>query len=107
MSTHMRWSELDSSIFTPEQRASRKQKAIADYKRELGIPDLRKYRNVTQVALAKKMKLSQSTVAGIEGRSDVQLLTLSRYIKALGGELQISAVFPDAIVALATPKSKS
>jgi len=40
-------------------------------------------------------------VSRLEGRSDVYLSTLRSYVEALGGHLEIAAVFPDERVAIA------
>ena len=50
---------------------------------------------MTQTQLAAQLSLSQSRVSRIEREEDVQLSTLRRYVQALGGELELRAVFPD------------
>jgi len=40
------------------------------------------------------MGTSQSHVAQVEARDDVYLSTLFAYVRALGGDLRIEAVFP-------------
>ena len=62
----------------------------------MGYAALRKARELTQVEIAEKLGISQSSVAGIESRTELQISTLAKYIRALGGELQMLAVFPDA-----------
>ena len=57
---------------------------------------LREERGLTQVVLAARMGVRQSTISGIERRDDVQFSTLRRVIEALGGKLEILASFPDA-----------
>ena len=57
---------------------------------------LREERGLTQVELAARMGVRQSTISGIERRDDVQFSTLRRVIEALGGKLEILASFPDA-----------
>ena len=57
---------------------------------------LREERGLTQMELAARMGVRQSTISGIEHRNDVQFSTLRRVIEALGGKLEILASFPDA-----------
>lgn len=49
-------------------------------------------------------RTSSPTVSRIEREEDVYLSTLRRYVAALGGELEINAVFPDRTVSLVAPR---
>ncbi len=77
---------------------NRRQK-IAERVREAiaGMPldELRKARQMTQVKLAQSLGVNQGEVSKIEHRTDLYLSTLSEYVEALGGRLEIRAVFPD------------
>lgn len=69
---------------------------IAKQKMEgVRLADLRKAKKLTQVQLAKRLKIDQSNVSRIErGKFDgVEVKTLKRYIKALGGEIEIRINF--------------
>jgi len=70
--------------------------------RDLGHPSvfhqLREARNLTQVNLAKVLNVNQGAVSKMEKRTDMYLSTLRSYIKAMGGDLQIKAVFPEGEV---------
>ena len=59
------------------------------------LQKLRSTRKITQTSLAKVLKVSQSEVSKIENRADVYVSTLSNYVEAMGGQLEIRAVFPD------------
>ena len=50
---------------------------------------------MTQARLAETLGVKQGEVSKIEHRTDVYLSTLAGYIEALGGKLEIRAVFPD------------
>lgn len=59
---------------------------------------LRDVRRKTQVQLAETLGISQATVSKIERQSDMYISTLRSYIDALGGRLEISAIFPEGTV---------
>lgn len=61
----------------------------------LALAELRQSRRVTQVQLAETLGISQGNVSRLEARSDVYLSTLRSYVEALGGHLEIAAVFGD------------
>ena len=63
---------------------------------EMQLQELRKARNVTQVEVAKEMKVEQASISKLEHRDDMYVSTLREYVKALGGELRLVASFPDA-----------
>lgn len=56
---------------------------------------LRKAREMTQLQLGEVLGVHQSEVSRIERRSDICVSTLVEYVEALGGHLEIRAVFPD------------
>ena len=56
---------------------------------------LRKAREMTQLQLGEVLGVHQSEVSKIEHRADICVSTLVDYIEALGGHLEIRAVFPD------------
>jgi transcriptional regulator with XRE-family HTH domain len=59
------------------------------------LHELRRAREMTQVALAKQLNMVQPSVSRLERQADLYVSTLRRYIEALGGRLEIHAVFPD------------
>jgi DNA-binding XRE family transcriptional regulator len=62
---------------------------------EMTMRELRKARNITQVQMAKALGVKQEQVSRIEKRTDLHLSTLKRSIEAMGGELILTAKFPD------------
>jgi DNA-binding Xre family transcriptional regulator len=75
-----------------DEQVAERQRAMED---ALALADLRRTRHVTQVQLAEELGISQGNVSRLEGRSDVYLSTLRSYVQALGGHLEIAAVFDD------------
>jgi transcriptional regulator with XRE-family HTH domain len=62
------------------------------------LNELRRARSFTQDELATAMRTSQSEVSKLEQRTDTYISTLRNYVRALGGELDIVARFPDGEV---------
>jgi DNA-binding XRE family transcriptional regulator len=60
---------------------------------KLPLAGVRQACGKTQVQMADAADLAQSEISRIEGRDDVKLSTLRRYLKALGAELELVAVF--------------
>ena len=53
---------------------------------------------MTQVQVAQTLGSSQANISKIERRDDLYLSTLSEYVEALGGRLELRAVFPDEVI---------
>jgi transcriptional regulator with XRE-family HTH domain len=67
---------------------------------KLPLGALRRARSMTQVRLAELLQVNQGAVSKMEKRTDMYLSTLRRYIEAMGGSLDIRAVFPDGEIVL-------
>lgn len=79
---------------SPEVRAALKREAHAELER-IGFDKLRQARQQTQVAVAERLRIAQGAVSRMEKQSDFLLSTLREYVGALGGQLELRAVFPD------------
>jgi transcriptional regulator with XRE-family HTH domain len=65
------------------------------------LSELRRKLDLTQAIVADRLDVTQENVSQIErGEADVRLSTLSRYVEALGGHLEVRAAFPEETVAL-------
>jgi DNA-binding XRE family transcriptional regulator len=62
---------------------------------ELSLSAIREARRHSQIELANKLGVQQPAVSKIERQTDLYLSTLSNYITAVGGRLEIVAQFPD------------
>lgn len=76
--------------------------AVADNKRRvreelqrMALEELRSAKQATQIDMAELLDVPQSSISRIEQRADMYLSTLRNYIQAMGGVLQIQAMFPD------------
>lgn len=59
---------------------------------------LRDAKQLTQVQMAQLLKISQGAVSKVERRTDMFISTLRNYVRAIGGDLEIRAVFPEGDV---------
>jgi len=82
---------------SPEARARAQEKARKDMD-EMALDEVRVARDMTQEHLAKLLGIKQAVVSKMERRADMYVSTLQTMIKAMGGELQIVAVFPEGKV---------
>ena len=62
------------------------------------LDELRAARNLTQEHLASILHIKQASVSKMERRTDMYIGTLSKFIEAMGGQLEIRAIFPDGSV---------
>lgn len=100
-----RFAELAEKITTDETRRGR----VAAHKQvllqELCLAELRRARQLSQADLARTLNTTQSGVSRLEHQADLYLSTLRKYVEALGGQLEVQAIFPDgrcSIISLAS-----
>ena len=74
---------------------------------EIALSELRRGLGVTQEQLAKSLNVRQAAVSKLEGREDVLLSTLSAYVAALGGTLEVVARFGDHAIRLDAHAAKA
>lgn len=81
--------------------APARRKRVLDRADEIGrevqaLQELRKARSKTQAEVAKQLDATQPYVAKLEQRSDLMLSVLRKYVRSVGGELELSVTFPDS-----------
>ena len=64
----------------------------------LPLTELRQARKLSQAQLAETLCIQQAAVSKMERRTDMYISTLRDFIKAMGGELVITARFPEGSV---------
>jgi DNA-binding XRE family transcriptional regulator len=79
----------------PAARRKKIAKRVEQALAAMPLDELRRARKMTQVALAQTLGVNQGEVSKIEHRTDVYLSTLASYVEALGGRLEVRAVFRD------------
>lgn len=79
----------------PPSRRGAIEKRFQESLASMPLDQLRRAREMTQIQLGQLLGVHQSEVSKIEHRSDICVSTLAEYVEALGGHLEIRAVFPD------------
>jgi len=90
--------ELEAKM-PPEARARAKAQAKA-MMADMLLSEIRKAVGLTQEELAKSLGIKQPTLSRLESQSDMQISTLRRLVRALGGELEIVARLPGGVIRL-------
>ena len=82
---------------TPE-RQERAHRRAATLLAGMPLQELRLARKLTQESLAARLGSNQALVSKLERRTDMYVSSLRGYIEAMGGKLEIVALFPDGAV---------
>ena len=82
---------------SPSARAKSAEKARELFQ-EMPLQELRQARLLSQEQLAASLHVKQASVSKLERRTDMYISTLRGFIKAMGGDLEIVARFPDGSV---------
>ena len=94
-----KWAEIRGSRDPGDPEVQAFRDAIDD---AVTLGELRTSREVSQVELARRLGIAQPNVSRIERREDVYLSSLREYVEALGGRLEVAAVFDGQRVPIAT-----
>lgn len=86
------WKSVRATKLSPEAIEKVTTRAQAEIE-QATLAELRQGLAVTQVDLAAAAEMTQSELSRLESRSDHRISTLRRYVEALGGKLEITAVF--------------
>lgn len=87
------YKELQAKM-NPADVAENKRRVREELQR-MALDELRNARQLTQSDMAEILNVPQSSISRIEQRADMYLSTLRNYVEAMGGRLQIQAVFPE------------
>lgn len=77
-----------------EMAEAKAQKMLA----EMPLYELRQARGLSQKMLAEVLHVQQPAIAKMEKRTDMYISTLRSHIEAMGGQLEITARFPEGSV---------
>ena len=81
---------------TRSRAASRTQELLT----EMLLSETRQSVGLSQSEVARALGIKQPSLSKLEKQSDMQISTLDRIVKALGGELEVVAKFPRGTVRL-------
>lgn len=87
------YKELQAKM-NPADVAENRQRVREELQR-MALDELRNAKQLTQADMAELLDVPQSSISRIEQRADMYLSTLRSYVQAMGGVLQIQAVFPE------------
>jgi len=73
---------------------------VREEMKQMPLHELREARRLTQQQLARTLDMTQAAVSQVEKRTDMYLSTLENFVEAMGGHLEMYAVFPDGAVKL-------
>lgn len=80
---------------SPARRKKIETRAAELVSQEMTLQELRRARKLTQVRMAKALRITQDGVSRLERRTDLLLSTLRKTVEAMGGSLSLIAEFPD------------
>src|ERR1044071_5361885 len=89
---HHKFSDLRKKM--SKRRQKRNQSAARNMMAELLLSEMRKQSGMSQRKLATALGIKQPTLARIEKQTDIQVSTLRRLVKAIGGELDLVVRLP-------------
>lgn len=98
MSGHRPFNELTKDW--PQERKERNRRETERMLAEMELGQLREQAEVSQAELAERLETAQGAVSRLEKQQDMLLSTLRDYIRAIGGRLEIRAIFRDRAIAL-------
>jgi transcriptional regulator with XRE-family HTH domain len=82
----------------PPERRQRIEERVEAALLEMALQDLRKGRNLTQQDMARTLGLNQPALSKMEHQNDMNVSTLKRLVRAMGGKLKLVAEFPEGDV---------
>lgn len=94
-----KFAELEAKM-SPESR-SRSDALYEKLVAEMPLHELRRAKALSQAKLAEALHINQAAVSKMENRTDMYISTLRDYIRAMGGDLEIIAQFPEGSVKIA------
>lgn len=104
------YGEGPAEIFRSPERAARRVAQLLNPAPEVaptGLRAVRELYGVTQKQIAAKLKIQQAAISRLETRSDFKIETISQFVRALGGHMEIRAVFPDGQLPIYTTSKKA
>jgi predicted transcriptional regulator len=89
------WNDVRAKRPVDEQEVAKHITRMKSEERAYRLREIREEQGVTQMELAERMKLTQPTISALES-GDLErsgIATLTSYVEALGGTVEITATF--------------
>ena len=93
---HCRLRDQRASLIGVSGSLSERTKDFSPERRE------RKEQLRQEMTLAKNLNVKQAEISKIENRADMLMSTLRNFVQAIGGDLEVRAVFPDRAIEITT-----
>ncbi len=100
------FAEIEKEILRDPGRRASVERHKAAMRTSMRLVELRERLDATQTELAAIMGTTQANVSRIEHATNVYVSTLADYVGALGGQLEINAVFDDGVIPLAASRKQ-
>jgi predicted transcriptional regulator len=94
-----RWRDIRDGKLSKEALA-RVDAWVAEESAKIHLSKVRELLGLTQEEMAERLKMSQSALSRAESSDDPKLSTIRRHVEALGGRVEVIAVFGDKSVEL-------
>jgi len=101
-----KFDDLTKELVADPRRAREIAAMQAAMEDALALAEIRERRGLRQTDVAEVLGASQARVSQLENQRDLYLSTLKFYVEALGGELEIAAVFGDERIPISVDRAK-
>lgn len=104
------YGEGPNEIFRDPKRAAHRIVQLLDTAPTVaptGLRAIRELYGVTQKQIAAKLKIQQAAISRLETRGDFKIETIGQFVRALGGHMEVRAVFPDGQLPIYTTQKKT
>jgi predicted transcriptional regulator len=93
------WKSVKQTHLSAQSQKRARAKTVAEIN-QLTLKALRNELKLTQTQVSRVAEMTQSELSRVESRNDHLTSTLRRYVEALGGELEISAIIDNRRIKL-------
>lgn len=95
-----KWKDIRHRGKSPERIRAVRERVDAELA-AMSLREVREAAGMTQTEAAEAAEMTQSELSKIERRDDLKISTVRRYVEALGGQLEVTAVVGNKRITLA------
>ena len=96
MTGHQNFAQLRAGMSAVSQARVKEEASVL--RAEMPLHDIREAMRLSQVQLGESLGVAQPAIAKMEKRADMYVSTVRRFVEAMGGQLHITATFPEGSV---------